>query len=102
MIAVAIFFIILGILIKYGKLYFLMAGYNTMSKEEKAKVDVDGIATVFRNAMFGMAFIMIIGYFAATWFENSEIETIAFYGALIVGIPYLLIRSNSKKYKIDK
>lgn len=102
MIAVAIFFIILGILIKYGKLYFLMAGYNTMSKEEKAKVDVDGIATVFRNATFGMAFIMIIGYFVATWFENSEIETIAFYGALIVGIPYLLIRSNSKKYKIDK
>ncbi|MAO10113.1 MAG: hypothetical protein CMC07_04305 [Flavobacteriaceae bacterium] len=102
MIAVAIFFIILGILIKYGKLYFLIAGYNTMSKEEKAKVDVDGIATVFRNATFGMALIMIIGYFAATWFANPEIENIAFYGALIVGIPYLLIRSNSKKYKIDK
>jgi len=102
MIAVAILFIILGILIKYGKLYFLMAGYNTMPKEEKAKVDVDGIATVFRNAMFGMAIIMIIGYFAARWFANPEIENIAFYTALILGIPYLLIRSNSKKYKIDK
>lgn len=49
MIGIAILFIILGILIKYGKMYFLIAGYNTASKEEKEKVDVKGIATVFRN-----------------------------------------------------
>lgn len=102
MIAIIALFIIFGILIKYGKLYFLMAGYNTLSKEEKANVDVDGIASVFRNAMFGMAIIMIIGYFAAKWFSHPEIETLSFYTALLIGIPYLLIKSNSKKYKIDK
>lgn len=35
MIGVAILFIVLGILIKYGKMYWLIAGYNTMPKEEK-------------------------------------------------------------------
>ncbi|UAB82603.1 hypothetical protein INR76_04840 [Marixanthomonas sp. SCSIO 43207] len=49
-----------------------------------------------------MAIIMIIGYFAAKWFSHPEIETLSFYTALLIGIPYLLIKSNSKKYKIEK
>lgn len=55
MITVAIIFIVLGILIKYVKMYFLVAGYNTMRKAEKSKYDIEGIAPIFRNAMFGMA-----------------------------------------------
>ena len=102
MIGVAILFIILGILIKYGKMYFLIAGYNTMPAKKKAKYDIDGIATLFRNAMFGMALIIIIGYFAADWFNNPDIESIAFFGSLLLGLPYLLLKSNSDKYKTDK
>ena len=100
MIGIAILFTILGILIKYGKMYFLIAGYNTMSKEEKEKVDIKGIATVFRNAMFGMALIIITGYFFAKKLKNPNIENIAFFGAILIGVPYLLIKSNSKKYKL--
>ena len=37
-IAVAVFFIILGVLIKYGKLYFLIARYNTMPKEKNKSI----------------------------------------------------------------
>ncbi|HET7360501.1 MAG TPA: DUF3784 domain-containing protein, partial [Salinimicrobium sp.] len=99
MIAIAVLFIILGILIKYGKMYFLIAGYNTMPKKEKEKYDISGIATVFRNTMFGMALIIIIGYFLADWFKNPDIENITFYGAILIGLPYLLIKSNSSKYK---
>lgn len=102
MISVPIIFIILGILIKYGKMYFLIAGYNTMPEEEKEKYDIDGIATVFRNAMFGMAFTMLLGYLLSNYFEYPDIEKYAFFGALCIGIPYLLIVSNSKKYKIKK
>ena len=102
MIGIAILFIILGILIKYGKMYFLIAGYNTMPAKKKAKYDIGGIATLFRNAMFGMALIIIIGYFAADWFNNPDIESIAFFGSLLVGLPYLLLKSNSDKYKTDK
>ena len=102
MIGVAIVFIVLGILIKYGKMYFLIAGYNTKSKEEKEKYDIAGIANVFRNTMFGMALIIIIGYFATDVFDNPDIEIIAFFGSLLIGLPYLLLKTNTDKYKSDK
>ena len=100
MIGISIIFIILGILIKYGKMYFLIAGYNTMTKAEKEKVDIKGIATVFRNAMFGMAIIMLLGYFIAEKLENPKLHSITFFGAIMIGIPYLLIQTNSKKYRL--
>ncbi|MBU2526139.1 MAG: DUF3784 domain-containing protein [Bacteroidetes bacterium] len=99
MYGVAILFIVLGILIKYGKMYGLIAGYNTMTKEEKEKYDVAGIATVFRNAMFGMAFIIIFGYIISKRAQNPDIQNYALWISLMIGIPYLLIESNSKKYK---
>jgi hypothetical protein len=99
MIVIAILFIVLGILIKYGKMYFLIAGYNTMPKEEKEKYDVDGIANVFRNVMFGMAFIIIVGYFSAKWTGNPHFQEYAFLLSMVIGIPFLIIKSNSKKYK---
>ena len=99
MIGVAILFIVLGILIKYGKMYWLIAGYNTMPKEDKEKYNIEGIANVFRNVMFGMALIIIIGYFIAKLTENPDIQNYAFWTSMIIGIPYLLIESNSKKYR---
>lgn len=102
LITVSIIFVLLGIAIKYGKMYFLIAGYNTMSEKERKQYDVDGLASVFRNAMFGMAFIMILGYFISKWLENPKIEMFTLFGAILMGLPYLLIVSNSNKYKINK
>lgn len=102
MIGIAIFFIILGILIKHGKMYFLIAGYNTMPSEKRAKYDIKGIATEFRNTFFAMALIILAGYFAAEWLNNSTFKGVGLYGAILVGIPYLLFRFNSDKYKMDK
>ena len=81
-------------------MYFLIAGYNTMTKEEQEKIDIVGISNVFRNAMFGTAFVIILGYFAARHFENKNIEIATFVAATVIGISYLLIESNSKKYKL--
>jgi len=102
MIVTAIIFIVLGILIKYGKMYFLIAGYNTMPREEKEKYNIVGIATLFGNVMFGMALIIITGYLITELTENPNIQNYAFWASMIIGIPYLLIKSNSKKYKIKK
>ena len=102
MIAIAILFVILGILIKHGKMYSLIAGYNTMSSKKKARYNVEGIATEFRNTLFGMAFIIFLGYLAAVWFHNTDLKEIGLYCSILIGIPYLLIRSNSDKYKTDK
>ena len=83
-------------------MHFLIAGYNTMSKEEREKYDIEGIASVFRNAMFGMALLIILGFVIAKLIETPKIEHYSFWAALAIGIPYLLFKANSKKYKIEK
>lgn len=93
-------FILIGVLIKYFKLYNLIAGYNTMSAEKKGTYNIDSIATLFRNVFFTMAFIIIIGYLLTQFTEDKTFENVAFYTALIIGIPYLLIKSNSKTYNL--
>ena len=61
-------------------MYWLIAGYNTMPKEEKEKYDIEGIASEFRNVMFGMALIIIVGYFIADMTESPNIENFAYGG----------------------
>ena len=42
-IIIGIFFILLGLAVHIFKWYFLISGYNTMSKEKKANVDTEGL-----------------------------------------------------------
>lgn len=99
MILTSIIFFVLGILIKYAKLYFLIAGYNTMSDERKADYDIDGISAVFGNSFIGMALLMMIGLLISNWLENPDIAGLTFAVSLLIGIPYLLIKINSDQYK---
>ncbi|MHA7944616.1 DUF3784 domain-containing protein [Formosa sp. 3Alg 14/1] len=92
MIVTAIIFIVLGILIKYGKMYFLIARYNTMPRKEKEKYNIAGIATLFGNVMFGMALIIITSYLITELTKNLNIQNYAFWTSMIIGIPYLLIK----------
>lgn len=99
MLLTALLFIVLGILIKYFKMYNLIAGYNTMSADKKATYDIKKIAALFGNVFFYMALIIILGYMLSQITENDKLESISFYTALITGIPYLLVKSNSNNYK---
>lgn len=98
-IGTAILFIVLGALIKYGKMYFLIAGYNTMSKEEQEKYDIEGIANVFWNAMLGMGVVMVLGQIIARLLQVKDLEFGIFFITVIAGVAYLLLKTNSKKYK---
>lgn len=100
MIFTALIFIIIGVLVKYGKMYSLIAGYNTMSVEKKAAYDIVGIATLLKNVFFGMALLIILGYIISKLLKNQMVENISFFGALLIGIPYLLVKSNSDKYNL--
>ncbi len=101
MITVALLFIVLGLLVKHAKMHFLIAGYNMMSKEEKAKYDIEGIATLFRNTLFAMAALLLIGSIAIYWFEISSVEHLILIPTIIIGVIYLLVRSNSSRFKIN-
>jgi hypothetical protein len=102
MIAVAFLFLTLGALIKYGKIYFLISGYNTMSAEEKAKYDIKGIANLFWQAMLGMALIIALGTLLKFLFGEEKLEMYAIILAVVLGVPYLLVMSNSKRFKLPQ
>lgn len=50
----------LGVAVKYYKAYWLISGYNTMSKEKKKNVDVEGLANFMGNMTFIMAALMLL------------------------------------------
>ncbi|MGI6711900.1 MAG: DUF3784 domain-containing protein [Bacillota bacterium] len=50
----------LGIMVKYYKAYWLISGYNTMSKEKKDKVDIEELAKFTGNACFVMGALMLL------------------------------------------
>jgi len=99
---VAILLIICGIVVKHFKFYWIMAGYSTMSKQERSSYDLEKVATIFRNGMFGIAIVIMIGYYLARRYEDIRIQTISSIRAFVIGIPYLLYKLNSDKVKIKK
>jgi hypothetical protein len=63
-----------AILIKYAKLYDLMAGYNMLPPEEKSKVDAKRLGNFVGNCLLAMAGVLVAGailiYFGCYWAET--------------------------------
>jgi len=57
----------LGILVKYFKMYFLIAGYNSLSGKKKADYDIESISVIFGNAFIGMGLLMMLGLLISNW-----------------------------------
>jgi len=53
--------ILLGYLVRFRKMYFLISGYNTMSAEKKKKVDVEQLAIMMGNCLFIMGGLISLG-----------------------------------------
>lgn len=51
--------------------------------------------------MFAMAVLIITGYFLANWLDNPTLEILFMFIAIVLGLPYLLVKANSDKYKIN-
>ncbi|KGO93411.1 DUF3784 domain-containing protein [Flavobacterium subsaxonicum] len=98
--AIAILLIVLGISIKYGKMYNLLAGYNTMSAQEKAKVNITAVATLFRNVMFFMAATLIAADIFIYYANTPNMEDSLSLCIITTGVLYFIIRGNTKKYRL--
>lgn len=96
--AMALFMALLGGLIKYGRMAWLIAGFNTSSKEEKAKYDVEALCRGVGNFLFALAGILIIpaagGYFDAEWAIHAG--WILFTAAILV---FLIYANTGNRYK---
>ncbi|MBB6452513.1 uncharacterized membrane protein YgdD (TMEM256/DUF423 family) [Salirhabdus euzebyi] len=58
-IIVIVLFIVFGIFLSVGKGAFLIAGYNTMPKEEKEKYDTVALCKFMGKMMFVLSFSMV-------------------------------------------
>lgn len=101
-IVIAFVFILSAIAIKYGKMYFLIAGYNTMPASEKAKVKIEGIATLFRNVFFTLAAVLIISGLLTEYSDWAELGNYIELPAILIAVVWIIMRSNSKKYRYDR
>lgn len=66
-----VIFIIIGIFLMNGKGAFLIAGYNTMSEEEKVQYDTRALCKFMGKMMFVFASIMVLwilsAYYRLDW-----------------------------------
>lgn len=70
----------------------LIAGYNTMSKEQKEKVDIKGLSSFMRNSLITIGLVVIGSYYLLGWVglgaQEHVLVTIALtmIGAVIIVI----------------
>jgi len=96
---IGIVLIIAGLLIKYGKMYFLIAGLNTMNHKQRAEYNLEKIGTLFRNVLSLMGICMIIGNLLTRHFENYLFDLFFIVVPVITGCIILIYKSNSDEYK---
>ncbi len=89
-IIVGVTFILIGLAVHVFKWYFLISGYNTMSKERKEKFDIEGFSSLM--GIYGYANgIVFLGAGIMTALDFEANMTIPF-TFLILSTIYLLIR----------
>jgi len=95
-------YVIIGVSLIFGSLAFiltkdnaqyLLAGYNTMSKEQREQVDIETYLKMFKQAHITLAISnLILGVVALLWFgDRSAALFISIYPLLFYG--YFLIKT---------
>lgn len=97
-------FIFIGVAIKYFKWYFLISGYNLMSKNQKENVDIEGLGSLMGNFMFLLAVIIgITGFFQLHGNKTIALISILSLIPIVIG---LIIKAqkydNNKQYTKGK
>jgi hypothetical protein len=90
-IIIGVFFIAIGLAVHLFKWYFLISGYNTMSKEKKANVDTKGLGRLMGIYSYvnGSVFI-VMGVLQAMGLKPGITPAIVFFSITTV---YLLIKA---------
>lgn len=89
-----VIFIIMGVALLFGKGDWLIAGYNTMSKEEKEKFDKRKLCKAVGSEMLFVAFIMAVTAYVDT--DQFASYTII---PILISVGILIWFANSKCQK---
>ena len=94
-------FIIIGIMLSLGKWSFLLAGFNTMSKEEKAEYDMISVCKFTSKIMFIIAFSILLSILS----DILMMDILLYIGVAItiVSVIFTVVYSNTgNRFKIKK
>ncbi len=90
--------IVVAVLIKYAKLYWLIAGYNTMSKEKKEKTDIKGLANMMGNVLLLLGVLLLI-VFPLGYYELLDHGSIEIISPVIVLCAVVYLIFQARKFK---
>lgn len=93
-----ILFIGLGFLVKAFP--NLLAGYNTMSKKEKANVDIENLSSFARKSLVGVGLTLIFAELAIHFLSLTEWADYVNFPIIIGGVIFMLI--GAQKYDHNK
>lgn len=94
-ILMAVIFLILGVIIKYLKCYFLISGYNTMTKEEQSRVDIGKTGNIMGNSFFIIALFQGIASLFSLFNKDFIAIILSLFSIFIVILVTIII---SQKY----
>lgn len=95
---VGLFIIGIGFLIKSAP--NLIAGYNTMSKNKKENVDIEGLSTFLSKGFKIIGVSIIIGYYFFKYIGCTIIANLIILIATLIGVAILFI--NAQKFDYNK
>ena len=90
---------ICGYIVNQNNADSLLAGYNTMTKDEKNRFDLVNYLKFFRKFMLSISLFTAIIYFISILFFNEETSAIIYAICLCVPWPYFIIISNKRFIK---
>lgn len=93
MFGVTALFLILGIVFSTGRGAFLIAGYNTSSKEEQEKYDEKALCKFMGKGMFGIAFSTLLWAFSFV-FSQKWLFTVGMI-CFVAIIAFILVYANT-------
>ncbi|NLT95247.1 MAG: DUF3784 domain-containing protein [Clostridia bacterium] len=87
----ALLLIVLGALVRRPNWYWLISGYNTMSKEKKEKVDIKGLSAFLGNMLYLMAAIFLAASIA--YLLDHPLIFLGIISLTFLQIIYMLIKA---------
>lgn len=99
---ICLIFIVLGVAISKYKCYWLISGYNTQSKEEKARVDIEELAKHMGRMCYLIALLIFTGVVVSEYFEMSILPFVMILIVIVFGyFIYMQKFDHNKKSKTE-
>ena len=98
-VATGLIYILAPLLINENNAKTWLSSYNTMSKEEQKKFDLQGYLKFFRSFFYNLGVYGTIIYFVFYFLTDEQFAIIVWIAFQLLPLPFLIYKSNQFKNK---